>query len=111
MNELSKLFLDVNNGETVTLEKDRIYNVRQDDSVTLDGYFCSNTAKQHENPNGTRYTAIYLKEKKNITLEVKKDNKSAISLYLKNGFKKTAIRKGYYKGIDGILMERKKDSN
>lgn len=45
---------------------------------------------------------------KDITLEVKEDNKSAISLYLKNGFKKTAIRKGYYKGIDGILMERKK---
>ena len=48
---------------------------------------------------------------KDITLEVKVDNKAAISLYLKNGFKKNAIRKGYYKGTDGILMERKKDSN
>ncbi len=47
---------------------------------------------------------------KDITLEVREDNEPAIRLYLKNNFKKTAIRKGYYKGIDGILMERKKDS-
>lgn len=49
--------------------------------------------------------------KKDITLEVKEDNIPAIKLYLKNGFLKKAIRKGYYNGIDGILMERKyKDS-
>ena len=47
---------------------------------------------------------------KDITLEVREDNEPAIRLYLKNNFNKTAIRKGYYKGIDGILMERKKDS-
>jgi len=43
---------------------------------------------------------------KNITLEVKKDNDVAIHLYKKYGFKETAIRKGYYQGIDGILMEK-----
>lgn len=43
---------------------------------------------------------------KNITLEVKKDNTVAIHLYEKYGFKKVAIRKGYYQGIDGILMEK-----
>ena len=43
----------------------------------------------------------------NITLEVKIDNYSAIGLYEKYNFKKVAIRKKYYKGIDGILMERK----
>ena len=49
--------------------------------------------------------------KKDITLEVKEDNAPAIKVYLKNGFVKTAIRKGYYNGVDGILMERKyKDS-
>lgn len=50
----------------------------------------------------------YLIEKlqKNITLEVKQTNASAIHLYEKNGFKKVAIRKGYYNDIDGILMER-----
>lgn len=45
---------------------------------------------------------------KDITLEVKKDNYPAIALYEKNGFIKKAIRKGYYQGIDGILMERPK---
>ena len=49
--------------------------------------------------------------KKDITLEVKEDNTPAINVYLKNGFVKTAIREGYYNGVDGILMERKyKDS-
>ena len=45
--------------------------------------------------------------KKDITLEVKETNEPAIHLYEKNGFIKKAIRKGYYQGIDGILMERK----
>ena len=44
---------------------------------------------------------------KNITLEVKKDNVYAIKLYEKYEFKKVAIRKAYYNGTDGILMERK----
>jgi len=43
--------------------------------------------------------------KKNITLEVNMLNESAIFLYTKYGFKKVAVRKGYYKGIDGYLME------
>ena len=45
---------------------------------------------------------------KDITLEVKKDNSPALHLYQKNGFRETAIRKNYYQGIDGILMERKR---
>ena len=40
----------------------------------------------------------------NITLEVRKDNKSAISLYKKFGFKEVAIREKYYNGVDGVLM-------
>ena len=44
---------------------------------------------------------------KSITLEVKIDNIPAIKLYEKNGFERKAIRKGYYNGVDGILMERK----
>lgn len=42
----------------------------------------------------------------NITLEVNSKNTNAINLYLKYGFKKVAIRSGYYSGIDGILMEK-----
>lgn len=51
---------------------------------------------------------IFLVEK-DITLEVKKDNIPAINLYKKFGFENKAIRKGYYHGIDGILMERKQE--
>lgn len=41
----------------------------------------------------------------NITLEVRCDNIKAIHLYEKIGFIKKAIRKGYYNGVDGILLE------
>ena len=44
----------------------------------------------------------------NITLEVRKDNIPAISLYKKYGFIEVAIRKSYYHGVDGILMIRKR---
>lgn len=52
---------------------------------------------------------LFCKENKivNITLEVRQNNLSAINLYKKFHFKEVAIRKGYYNGIDGILMERK----
>lgn len=45
---------------------------------------------------------------KSITLEVREDNISAIKVYEKLGFKRKAIRKNYYNGVDGILMERVK---
>lgn len=41
----------------------------------------------------------------NITLEVRKDNDKAIHLYKKYGFIEKALRKNYYNGVDGILME------
>lgn len=40
----------------------------------------------------------------NITLEVRKNNINAISLYKKYGFKEVAIREKYYNGVDGVLM-------
>lgn len=40
----------------------------------------------------------------NITLEVKVDNTLAIKLYEKMGFVQIELKKGYYNGIDGILM-------
>lgn len=42
----------------------------------------------------------------NITLEVRVDNHIAIKMYEKYGFIKKAIRKNYYQGVDGILMEK-----
>ena len=43
---------------------------------------------------------------KDITLEVKITNLKAIHLYKKYGFEEVSIRKGYYQGIDGILMKK-----
>lgn len=69
MNELSSLFVNIKDGEHITLKKDEIYHVRQDDSFEHTGYFCSNTAKRHENPKGLRRSAVYLNKKKNITID------------------------------------------
>ena len=65
MNELSSLFLNIKDGETIVLEKDRVYHVSQEDSFEFSGYFCSNTAKQHENPEGKSFPAIFMKGKMN----------------------------------------------
>jgi len=43
---------------------------------------------------------------KEITLEVKVDNTKAINLYKKYGFIEVGVRRGYYQGIDGILMKK-----
>ena len=69
MNELSTIFLGIKDGDTVVLEKDKIYDVRQDDSFEFEGYYCSNTAKLHENPRGLRRVAIFLKDKKNVVID------------------------------------------
>lgn len=46
------------------------------------------------------------KKIQNITLEVRIDNCRAISLYKKYGFVAKSVRKSYYNGIDGVLMEK-----
>lgn len=69
MNELSELFLQIKDGDTLTLDAGKTYHVWQDDSFVLEGYYCSNSARQHENPTGLRYTGLFLKDKRNVTLE------------------------------------------
>lgn len=69
MNNLCELFLNINDGEYISLKKNGIYHVRQDDSFELEGYYCSNTAKKHENPNGLRRTAMLLQKKKNVVID------------------------------------------
>ncbi|MBQ4604377.1 MAG: hypothetical protein IJB16_07220, partial [Clostridia bacterium] len=69
MNELSKLFQSIKDGDNLILKKNKTYHVRQDDSFELEGYYCSNTAKKHENPNGLRRTAMFLGNKKNIVID------------------------------------------
>lgn len=69
MNELSSIFKSIKNNEAVKLKEGFVYNVRQDDSFNLTGYFCTNTARKSENRNGQRYVAVYLKNKKNIVID------------------------------------------
>lgn len=42
----------------------------------------------------------------NLLLEVSVQNKNALSLYRKLGFEIINIRKGYYSGIDGLVMKK-----
>ncbi len=71
MNELSKIFLHIKSEKNIILEKDKIYHARQDDSFEETGYYCSNTARrtEKENPDGLRRSAIFLKNKRNITID------------------------------------------
>ena len=69
MNELSKIFLNISDNQTVILEENKIYHVYQDDSFESEGYYCSNTAKKDENPTGLRFSTIYLKDKKDIIID------------------------------------------
>ncbi|MBQ7957626.1 MAG: hypothetical protein IJ279_06265 [Clostridia bacterium] len=68
MNDLSRLFENARDNSVIELEKGRVYHVKPEDSFVKTGYFCSNTAKRHENPKGTRYCAVFLEDKKNITI-------------------------------------------
>ena len=49
---------------------------------------------------------LKLNNVKEITLEVRENNLNAIHLYKKYGFKEISVRKGYYHGVDGILMKK-----
>lgn len=69
MNELSSIFKSIKNNEAVKLKEGFIYDVRQDDSFSLTGYFCTNTARKIENRNGQRNVAVYLNNKKNIVID------------------------------------------
>ncbi len=69
LNDLSKLCLAVRDGDRIVLESNRTYHVCPEDSFVLTGYYISNSALKAQNPNGTRYTALYLKGKKNITVD------------------------------------------
>ena len=69
-----------------------------------------NVLEEYQNKHiGTRLIEYLIKEYSNkvdnITLEVRNDNSKAIYLYEKMGFVKKAIRKGYYNGKDGLLLE------
>ena len=69
MNALSSLFTQIRDGETVTLQKGAVYHVRPEDSYALTGYYCTNTARKAENPNGDRSVAVFMKDRRNVTVD------------------------------------------
>ncbi len=69
MNEFCQLFLQAADGDTLTLQQGKTYHVRPEDSFFFTGYDCSNSADRSENPDGIRYSAAYLKEKRNVTVD------------------------------------------
>ena len=56
-------------GETLTLQKDAVYSVWQGDCALRDGYYFSNMASREENIRGSHRAALYLKNKKNIVID------------------------------------------
>jgi ribosomal-protein-alanine N-acetyltransferase len=42
-----------------------------------------------------------------VSLEVRADNEPAQRLYERHGFTRLAVRKGYYRGVDGWVMTRR----
>ena len=68
-NALFRLFFDVQDGAAVTLEKGAVYHVRPEDSFALTGYYCTNTAKKDENPEGRRSAALFLKDRRDIVID------------------------------------------
>ncbi len=68
MSELGSICKKVKSGGLVRLEN-KIYHAYQDDCFYLTGYYCSNTASYEENPNGERFTAIYLKDINDVVID------------------------------------------
>lgn len=53
---------------------------------------------------GSKLISFIEKDIKNITLEVRESNTTAINFYKKNGYKIVSTRHNYYKDEDGYLM-------
>ena len=68
MNELVSVCKKLKSGEQVFLEK-KIYHAYQDDCFHLTGYYCSNTASYEQNPEGERFTALYLKDVNDVVID------------------------------------------
>lgn len=66
--ELRDLY-DIADDSVVTLDKNRVYDVWEDTADIVTGYYCSNTASKSENPDGMRRLALYLKAKRNVTID------------------------------------------
>lgn len=68
-NELFNLIDQAKNNSLITLKKNKIYHVRQENSRHLRGINISNTASFEENSEGIRHTILYFENKENITID------------------------------------------
>lgn len=119
--KLSKYNIEVNNPfmHIVVFEDNKIikgyleYNILYDRIDICNLYVEENYRRSHIASNLIEYLIdLCAKENLiNISLEVKSTNLPAIALYEKYGFVKKAIRKGYYKGIDGFLYVKEMMKN
>ena len=69
MNEICEIFKNAESNKVIVLEKNKVYNIFQDNCFEFKGYYCSNTARHNENPSGLRRTALYLKDKNDIEID------------------------------------------
>ena len=86
-----------------------IYTILYENAEIIDLYV-SNNYRRRGIAKELLKKVIDNKNIKNITLEVNINNKNAIMLYNSVGFKEVSIRKGYYNGVDAILMLKENDS-
>lgn len=59
----------ISNGQVLTLEKGRLYDIYEEDATRVSGCYCSNTATQEENPNGDVFAGICLQDKENLVID------------------------------------------
>ena len=60
---------NINSNDSIILDKEEEFHVFSDESKVVNGYNFSNTSSIEENPLGTRPVFIYLKDKKNVTID------------------------------------------
>lgn len=80
-----------------------IYQLLYEDSEIIDIYV-KNEQRNKGIGSALINNMLDNKDIKRVTLEVKEDNINAIKLYNSLGFREVAIRKGYYNGVDALLM-------
>ena len=66
--KLKQIFENISNDTSVILEP-KEYHIFPEDAFHLNGFYCSNTATEEENPNGERISVFYLENKKNVTID------------------------------------------
>ena len=112
---LNNLEDEINNSYSILLVDEKDNNIisflfAQDFKDNYDILFFIVDKRYQNKGYGTKllkfFVDNYIINNQTVTLEVSVDNKYAIKLYEKFNFKRINIRKGYYNGIDAIVLRR-----